>query len=148
MRSGSDAVRRLARALCLVWALGVPAAWADDTVVLSRGDTAEVWRRDARGEVTLERVFHADRAVVHYTAGELRALGVQVDWVRLQAVGKQGAPVNMQGPPWRDVAVYRQLDAADFGDMPKDPVVRKASRLDVRAGWRVEHGHEHTGPVE
>ena len=24
----------------MVWALGVPAAWADDTVVLSRGDTA------------------------------------------------------------------------------------------------------------
>jgi len=46
------------------------------------------------------------------------------------------------------VAVYRQLDAADFGDMLKDPVVRKASRLDVGAGWRVEHGHEHAGPGE
>jgi hypothetical protein len=37
---------------------------------------------------------------------------------------------------------YLHLDAADFGDMDYDPVVRKSEALDLRAGWRAPHSHD------
>ena len=39
-------------------------------------------------------------------------------------------------------ADYLRLDAADFGDMDYDPVVRKAEALDIRLGWRTAHHHD------
>ncbi|WP_309624744.1 hypothetical protein [Methylibium sp.] len=39
-------------------------------------------------------------------------------------------------------ADYLRIDAADFGDMEYDPIVRKAEAMDVKAGWRVAHRHE------
>ena len=35
---------------------------------------------------------------------------------------------------------YQLLDAADFGDMAYNPVVRQQQARDVRAGWRHAHG--------
>jgi hypothetical protein len=37
---------------------------------------------------------------------------------------------------------YLHLDAADFGDMDYDPVVRKSEALDARLGWRAVHKHD------
>ncbi len=37
---------------------------------------------------------------------------------------------------------YLHLDAADFGDMEDDPVVRKSEALDRRLGWRASHKHD------
>lgn len=34
---------------------------------------------------------------------------------------------------------YLHLDAADFGDMDYDPVVKKSEALDIRLGWRASH---------
>ena len=34
---------------------------------------------------------------------------------------------------------FQRLDAADFGDMIYNPVVRKTQALDERAGWRRPH---------
>jgi hypothetical protein len=42
----------------------------------------------------------------------------------------------------RRSADYLRLDAADFGDMDKDPVVRKSEALDIRLGWRTAHHHD------
>jgi hypothetical protein len=39
-------------------------------------------------------------------------------------------------------AHYLHIDAADFGDMDYDPVVRKAEALDTRLGWRASHKHD------
>ena len=39
-------------------------------------------------------------------------------------------------------ADYLRIDAADFGDMEYDPVVRKAEAIDIRAGWRSAHAHD------
>jgi len=39
-------------------------------------------------------------------------------------------------------ANYLHLDAADFGDMDYDPVVRKSEALDTRLGWRASHKHD------
>lgn len=37
---------------------------------------------------------------------------------------------------------YLRLDAADFGDMAYETVVRQSEALDVRAGWRSAHAHD------
>lgn len=41
--------------------------------------TEELWRRDRSG-IRLERVMRSDRHVIEYSAGELRALDVVLDW--------------------------------------------------------------------
>ena len=51
-----------------------------------RGDNAEVWQRDERGELTLTRVFHHDRKLIQYTPGELRTQGRQKDWSALNTI--------------------------------------------------------------
>jgi hypothetical protein len=39
-------------------------------------------------------------------------------------------------------ADYLRLDAADAGDMGYEAVMRKSEALDLRAGWRLPHGHD------
>ena len=39
-------------------------------------------------------------------------------------------------------AGYLHLDAADFGDMDYEAVVRKSEALDARSGWRSTHRHD------
>lgn len=62
--------------------------------------------------------------------------------VRMQLVAKAQSPQ----PNWPVVgersAHYLHLDAADFGDMDDDPVVRKSEALDTRLGWRASHKHD------
>ena len=58
---------------------------------------------------------------------------VLIGWLRT-------APPDWPMPGVRG-ADYLHIDAADFGDMPYDPAVRKAEALDIRAGWRGSHGH-------
>ena len=163
--------------------------------------TEEIWRRDASG-IRLARVMRADRHVIDYSAGELRALEVAVDWLALASlfpaarlallkampspqgqgqgktqhwVGRIGAeqvdllwdpvaqlPARLarSGPggrvlfertalqasipahwpqPGAGIDDFQRVDAADFGDMDYNPVVRKAQALDQRAGWRRGH---------
>jgi hypothetical protein len=51
------------------------------------------------------------------------------------------APANWPQPGVRS-ANYLHLDAADFGDMDYEPVVRLSEALDVRSGWRKPHAHD------
>lgn len=163
--------------------------------------TEELWRRDSSG-IRLERVLRADRHVIDYSAGELRALAVAVDWAalatlfpaaqlgllkarRAPAAGAKtqhwagrigGEQVDLLWDPvaqlplrlartgangrvlfertalhaaapadWPQAGAgssdFQRLDAADFGDMAYNPVVRKAEALDARAGWRETHRH-------
>jgi hypothetical protein len=44
--------------------------------------------------------------------------------------------------PGQRSADYLRFDAADFGDMDYQPVVRKSEAMDIRAGWRVAHKHD------
>lgn len=44
--------------------------------------------------------------------------------------------------PGQRSASYLHLDAADFGDMDYDPVVRLSEALDIRSGWRKPHAHD------
>lgn len=161
--------------------------------------TEELWRRDRSG-IRLERVLRADRHVIDYSAGELRALEVGLDWptlatlfpaaqlgllkasrrlpssgkpqqwsgrigaeqidllwdpvaqlpVRLARSGRSGrvlferTALHADAPAsWPQAGAgidhFQRLDAADFGDMSYNPVVRKAQALDERAGWRRPH---------
>ena len=62
--------------------------------------------------------------------------------VRMKLVASAQAPL----PTWPELGVrsaqYLHLDAADFGDMDYDPVVRKSQALDTRLGWRASHKHD------
>lgn len=62
--------------------------------------------------------------------------------VRMDLV-ESAEPAHHAWPrPGAKSADYLHLDAADFGDMSYDPVVRKSEALDVRLGWRAAHAHE------
>ena len=54
------------------------------------------------------------------------------------------ASVPQPGWPQPDLraAGYLHLDAADFGDMDHEPVVRLSEALDIRGGWRRPHSHD------
>lgn len=70
-----------------------------DTVAIHKGGTEEIWQRDVRGRISLQRVLHAQRTVVDYSAGELATLGVAVDWSELSRFGStRGAA----GVDWDD----------------------------------------------
>jgi hypothetical protein len=90
-----------------------------------------------------------------------RQTHVTVDWSpalqlpkRLVRHTKGGTTVRMTlvetaalpKPSWPLVGArasnYLHLDAADFGDMDYDPVVRKSEALDARLGWRASHQHD------
>lgn len=62
--------------------------------------------------------------------------------VRMRMVESASSPL----PSWPVVGLssanYLHLDAADFGDMDYDPVVRKSEALDTRLGWRPSHKHD------
>jgi hypothetical protein len=62
--------------------------------------------------------------------------------VRMELVASAQSPL----PTWPELGVksahYLHLDAADFGDMDYDPVVRKSEALDTRLGWRASHKHD------
>jgi hypothetical protein len=51
------------------------------------------------------------------------------------------APADWPVPGERSAA-YLRLDAADFGDMGYETVVRLSEALDVRLGWRQPHQHD------
>jgi hypothetical protein len=56
-----------------------------DTVAINKGGTEEIWQRDAQGRISLQRVLHAQRTVVDYSAGELATLGIAPDCVNVKA---------------------------------------------------------------
>lgn len=58
----------------------------ENQVETARGDYAEMWQRDERGELGLIRVFHRDRKLIQYTPGELRTQGRQKDWHALNTI--------------------------------------------------------------
>lgn len=116
------------------------------------------------------QILRALRVVASGGAGpreRLRLVGtvtgetLRVDWLpalqvpaRIVKVGRDGQSTHIEllqhaaapaaGWPVPGVrsAEYLRLDAADFGDMQYDRVVRKSEALDVRLGWRSLHPHE------
>ena len=57
-----------------------------DRVEIGRGDYVELWERDQRGQVSWRRIFHADRKLIAYTPGQLRAIERELPWETLNTV--------------------------------------------------------------
>lgn len=59
--------------------------WREPDRVETRLPTGigERWRRDARGDVYYQRLFHEPRRLIEYAPVDLRALGTTPDWARL-----------------------------------------------------------------
>lgn len=125
-----------------------PADWyfsrGEQRLRVVKGDIEEIWQRESRGQVSFERIFHADQRRVFYTPGELRTLGIEADWAgAVESIERSGLRERAEGegaqPPKADH--YERLDAADLGDMDYDAFARKAEAYDVKLGWRQPHEH-------
>ncbi len=68
-------------------------------VAVNKGDTEEIWQRLPHGGVTLQRVLHRQQRVVDYSAGELAALHVEVDWA---ALAHFASPEPAASTEWND----------------------------------------------
>lgn len=127
-----------------------PADWyfsrGEQQLRVVKGEIEEIWRRESRGQVSFERVFHADKRRVFYTAGELRTMGLDIDWDHaVESIAHSGLRERTEGeaglPRLPDASNYDRLDAADIGDMDHDAFARKAEAYDVKLGWREAHAH-------
>lgn len=69
-----------------------------DRIETARAGHGEVWTRDGEG-IHLTRVFHADRHLVHYAAGELKAMEAVPEWRTLASMVDAGtfAATAVQG---------------------------------------------------
>jgi hypothetical protein len=67
-----------------------------DTVAINKGGTEEIWQRDAHGRISLQRVLHAQRTVVDYSAGELATLGIAPDWSELRRFGSTAGTAGVE----------------------------------------------------
>lgn len=84
-----------------------------DRIATAGDDRAEIWQRDARGDISLVRVFHGDRKLIEYTGGELRTQQRYPDWTRLGSVFDPRRipamkPVGKQNYLGRPATRYRQ----------------------------------------
>ena len=108
---------------------------------LKGSGTEELWRRDRSG-IRLERVMRADRHVIDYSAGELRALAVAVDWADLATLFPADQLAQLTARPLRPSAGKTQHWAGRIGhdqvDLLWDPVAQLPLRLARRGpGGRV-----------
>lgn len=46
-------------------------------------NSGEVWSKTANGEITYQRLFHAQQQLIEYFPGDLKAIGSQLDWPML-----------------------------------------------------------------
>ena len=132
--------------------LGVAAEW---NALATFVDARELARMKQSG-----RTSHGAAQKLHFSAavGEER---LSVEWlaalqlpalVTRQSKGKPSLRYELLASseqpqagwplPGARSADYLRIDAADFGDMESDPVVRKAEAIDIRAGWRGAHAHD------
>lgn len=65
-------------------------------VALNKGDSEEIWQRLPNGSVTLQRVLHRQQRVIDYSAGELAALQIEVDWAALSRFASPTPAASLQ----------------------------------------------------
>lgn len=128
--------------------VSAPAGWyysrGEAQLRVVKGEIEEIWRRESRGQVSFERIFHDDKRRVFYASGELRTMGLEVDWDRaVELITHSGLREELPGTAAAlpDSTNYERLDAADLGDMDYDAFARKAEAYDVKLGWRQVHEH-------
>ena len=128
--------------------LGVQADWQALGSLLTEADLAR-----------LRRLPDAQRGASHHYQGEPGGEWVDLRWdpvarlpVQLLRRSKTGqvlyqrlAQRDSHAADWPRAGAgtedFQRLDAADFGDMGYNPVVRREEARDALAGWRVPHPH-------
>ena len=99
--------------------------------------TEEIWRRDASG-IRLARVLRGHQHVIDYSAGELRALNVALDWAELASLfPESGLPLLKAAThrrPGLPQPFHGRIDGEQV-DLLWDPVARLPVRL-ARSGPR------------
>jgi hypothetical protein len=132
--------------------LGVQADWAALASFVDPRSLAALRVVSRSGSGVAERVR---------LAGTVAGDTLRVEWLpalqlpaRLTRTDRSGAVTDIRlvqhaaAPPagWpvpsERSAAYLRLDAADFGDMDYERVVRQSEALDVRLGWRKAHAHD------
>jgi hypothetical protein len=135
--------------------LNVQVDWAALSRLVDPAELAQLQWVSSQGQGTMARMR------LRGGVGQAR---VEVDWLpalqlpqRLMRHGKNQPTVHIElldsapaataaSAHWPQVgaasAHYLHLDAADFGDMDYEPVVRKSEAMDVRLGWRASHQHD------
>jgi hypothetical protein len=66
-------------------------------IALLKPQEQEVWLRDRSG-VRLQRLFHADRTLVDYSAGELRTLRIEAEWSALATLFDERLLARLRRP--------------------------------------------------
>ncbi len=116
----------------------------DEALLTSMKRVSQI-QRQGRPIQRFTGTLHAEQVDLEWDAGlrlpiKLTRRGaagsVQYELLEQHAVAPANWPVAGAG-----TEDFTRLDAADFGDMEYNPVVRKAMAMDVRAGWRAEHMH-------
>lgn len=49
-------------------------------------NSGEIWSRSAYGNISYQRVFHAQQAIIDYLPGDLKAIGAKIDWLALSTL--------------------------------------------------------------
>lgn len=52
-------------------------------------NSGEAWSKSARGEISYQRLFHAQQQIIDYVPGDLKAIGSNVDWPMLATLLNQ-----------------------------------------------------------
>ena len=132
--------------------LAVPVDWAALATFIDARDLAALPLRGHSGAGAQRQIR---------LQGPLAGDSLQIDWLpalqlpaRVQRLARDGTRTQMRllqhastapaawPQPDQRAANYLHLDAADFGDMDYEPVVRLSEALDQRSGWRRPHAHD------
>jgi hypothetical protein len=101
----------------------------------ARGDGSRRYRGKLEGDRVDVVWDHRTRAPIRLTQSNARG---RVEFERVSV--RAGADAEAW-PGEARIADYARIDAADFGDLEHDPVVRLAMTHDERLGWRRRHHH-------
>ncbi|MFH1869392.1 MAG: hypothetical protein ABIG36_02000 [Pseudomonadota bacterium] len=85
---------------------------------------AKLWEKDARGEIEFSRIFTADRRLVEYAPGEVKARGPVPDW---------NALASIVGP--RDLAGLRKIGERKLLGRNASVLTGKAAGAKLQVWW-------------
>ena len=109
--------------------------------VLSRHGSGAAERVRLHGAASGETVTIDWRPAMQLPALVLRK-GKGGSSTRIELAEPGALPASACSLPGERSAGYLRLDAADFGDMDYEAVVKKSEALDIRGGWRSVHRHD------
>lgn len=143
----TDAVGQVNAARYEVKAQGAePGQWffyrTRDEIVLQGPSHEDRWRRNSKGQVSLERIFPAEGRSVFYAPGELLARGVSADWGALWYLWdprsvSPSARVPDGNEGWRWQSADLSVHWSNRLDLPLEIIRRAPGPQNSRVHWRL-----------